>query len=79
MIKQNRTSLQFMLGGILMLTMAVTACNNGKEEETKDAPKDSVVNTTPTPAPAVKDSNDTMEMKKGNVAPGNENKPAATP
>jgi len=75
MIKQNRTSLQFLLGGILMLTMAVTACNNGKEES-KDAPKDSVVNTTPTPAPAVKDS---MEPTKGNVAPGNENKPAATP
>jgi hypothetical protein len=75
MIKQNRTSLQFLLGGILMLTMAVTACNNGKEES-KDAPKDSVVNTTPTPAPTVKDS---MEPTKGNVAPGNENKPAATP
>lgn len=78
MIKQNRTTLQFMLGGILMLTMAVTACNNGKEES-KDAPKDSVVNTTPTPPPAIKDSNDSMEPKKGNVAPGNENKPVTTP
>lgn len=76
MIKQNRTRLHFALTGILMLSMAVTACNNEKKEESKDAPKDSVVNTTPTPAPAVKDS---MEPTKGNVAPGNENKPAATP
>ncbi len=79
MIRQNRTRLQFMLAAILMLTMAGTACNNEKKEESKDAPADSMTKTTPTPAPAIKDSNDTMESKKGNVAPGNENKPAATP
>lgn len=71
MIKQTRTSLQFMLGGILMLTMATTACNNGKEES-KDAPKDSAVFTPPT---IVKDTLDTMESKKGNVAPGSDVKP----
>lgn len=75
MIKKNRTTLQFMLGGILMLTMAVTACNNGKEES-KDAPKDSVT-TAPPPPSAVKDSIDTMESKTGNVAPGNDTKPVS--
>lgn len=74
MIKQNRTTLQFMLGGILMLTMAVTACNNGKEES-KDAPKDSVTTSTPPPPAAVKDTIDTMETKTGNVAPGSDVKP----
>ncbi len=76
MIKKNRTTLQIMLGGILMLTVAISACNNGTEES-KETPKDSTAKevTTPPPPPAVKDSNDTMEAKKGNVAPGNDVKP----
>lgn len=75
MIKQNKTTLKFILGGILMLTMAVTACNNGKKEESKDATKDSPVTTTPPPPPAIKDSLDSMEKTPGHVAPGNDNKP----
>lgn len=71
MIKQKRTTLQLILGGILTLTLAATACNNGKEEN-KDAPKDSVVFTPPA---IVKDSIDTMESTKGNVAPGSDIKP----
>ena len=78
MIKKNRTTLQFMLGGILMLTMAVAACNNGKEES-KDATKDSPVVKTATPPPAVRDSNDSMEKAVGRKAPGNENKPNPNP
>lgn len=74
-MKQNRTKLQFMLAGILMLSIAFTACNNNKEES-KDAPKDSVVTTTtPPPAPTTKDSNDSMESKTGKVAPGSDVKP----
>jgi hypothetical protein len=71
MIKQNKTRLQFILGGILMLAFAVTACNNDGEK--KDAPRDSPV--TVTPPPNVKDSTDTMEHKTGKVAPGNDVKP----
>ena len=73
MIKQNKTTLQFIFGGILMLTMAVTGCNNGKD---KDGPKDSaVITTTPTPPPTVKDSNDTMEKIPGKKAPGSDVRP----
>jgi hypothetical protein len=79
MIKQNKTTLRFILGGILMLTLAVTACNNGKKEESKDATKDSPVTTTPPPPAAVKEPIDTMEKKSGNVAPGNDNKPTPAP
>ena len=71
MIKQNKTRLQFMLGGILMLTFAVAGCNNDGEK--KEAVKDSVV--TLTPPTIVKDSTDTMEAKPGNVAPGTDPKP----
>lgn len=69
MIKQNKTRLQFMLGGILMLTFAVAGCNNSGEK--KEAAKDSVVTTTP----AVRDSNDTMEPVTGKKAPGSDVKP----
>jgi uncharacterized lipoprotein len=72
MIKQNRTKLQFLLGAILMLTFA--ACNNSSEN--KEATKDTMTKTeTPPPAPAVRDSADTMEVTPGKVAPGNDVKP----
>jgi hypothetical protein len=74
MIKQNRTKLQFILAGFLMF--AFSACNNSSE--TKEAAKDTTTQTV-APTPAVRDSIDTMEAKPGNVAPGNENKPAPTP
>jgi len=70
MIKQNKTGLHFILGGALLLTIALSACNSG---ETKEVTKDSSVTfTTPT---IVKDSNDTMEAIPGKVAPGNDTKP----
>ena len=71
MIKQNKTKLQFILAGMLVMTFV--ACNNGekKEETTKETPTEVAP-----PAPAVRDSADTMEVKPGNVAPGTENKPA---
>ena len=76
MIKQNRTKLKFIISGFLMLTFA--ACNNSSE--TKEAAKDTTTQTVaPAPAPAVRDSSDTMEATPGKVAPGNENKPAPTP
>lgn len=70
MIKQNKTKLQFILAGILMMTFA--ACNNGgkKEETTKETPTE----VAPT-APVVRDSTDSMEPIPGKVAPGNDNKP----
>lgn len=73
MIKQNKTRLQFMLGGILMLTFAVAGCNNDGEK--KEAAKDSIVVTPPPPPPAVRDSNDTMEPVTGKKAPGSDVKP----
>lgn len=73
MIKQNSTAMKSILGGILMLTLSVTACNNAKEES-KETPATEVK--TATPPPAVTDSTDTMEKKTGNVAPGTDVKPA---
>lgn len=70
MIKQNKTKLQFIFGGILMLTFSIAACNSSKDKETT---KDSVVTTVT--APAVRDSGDTMEVIPGKVAPGNDIKP----
>jgi hypothetical protein len=65
-----------MLGGILMLTFTVVACNNSGEK--KEATKDTVV--TATPPVTVRDSVDTtMEPIPGSKAPGTENKPAPTP
>lgn len=78
MIKQNKTKLQCILAGFLMLTFS--ACNNSGE--TKEATKDSATQiVTPPSAPAVTDSivDTTMEATPGKVAPGNENKPAPTP
>ncbi len=70
MIKQNKTKLQFILAGMLMMTFV--ACNNGekKEEATKETPTE----VAPPPA-TTRDSADTMEAKTGNVAPGNDTKP----
>lgn len=71
MIRQNKTKLQFILAGILMLSFGVTACNNSGD--TKETPKDSVGAeqkvVTPPPPPVVKDSNDTMEKTPGKVSP----------
>jgi uncharacterized lipoprotein len=66
MIKQNKTKLPFILGAALLLSVA--ACNNSgeKKETVKDEP---ATTTTPTPAPSVKDSTDTMEKIKGGVSP----------
>ncbi|MBL7702129.1 MAG: hypothetical protein JNM14_07760 [Ferruginibacter sp.] len=73
MIKQNKTKLRFILGSALLLTMAVTSCNNSGDA--KEEKKDTTVNFTP---PVIKkDSTDTMEKTVGNKAPGNENKPVA--
>ena len=71
MIKQNKTKLHFIIGGALLLTFAVAGCNNNGEN--KEVKKDTAV--TFTPPVIVKDTIDTMEGKKGNVAPGNDNKP----
>lgn len=75
MIRQNRTKLQFILGGILMLSLAGAACNNSGE--TKEAAKDTPVVETKieTPPPVVRDSTDTMEATPGKVAPVVETKP----
>jgi hypothetical protein len=77
MIKQNKTKLQFILAGMLMLTFA--ACNNSgdKKEAATDSP--AVETKTETPPPTVRDSVDTMEKTPGKVAPGTDNKPAPTP
>ena len=72
MIRQNKTKLQFILGGALLLTLAVAACNNGGE--TKVVTKDSIT-TTVTPPVVIKDSNDTMEKMPGKKAPGSDVKP----
>lgn len=71
MIKQNKTTLRFILGGALLLTFAVAGCNNNSE--TKEVTKDSTV--TFSPPTIVKDSADTMEVIPGKVAPGNDVKP----
>ena len=68
MIRQNKTKLQFILGGALMLTMAVTACNNNGEN--KEVVKDTPV--TFTPPTIIKDSTDTMEKMTGKKAPGHD-------
>ena len=68
MNKQIKTKLQFILVGILFVTFAVTSCNNGKDD--KEAPKDSVTNTTPPPPAPVKDS-----MDSANEAPVTDPKP----
>lgn len=60
MIKQNKTKLQFILGGAVMLTLAVAACNNTTEKE----PEKTIIVT-----PPVKDTIDTMVKMPGSVAP----------
>lgn len=65
MTKQNKTKLQFILGGILFLTFAVAACN-GSDKDTQVVVKDSTVTKIKT---TVHDSTDTMEKIKGKVSP----------
>ncbi len=55
MNKQIRTKLQFIFGAILLVTFAVTGCNNNGEAD--KATKDSI--TKPPPPAPVKDSMDT--------------------
>jgi hypothetical protein len=44
MIKQNKTKLHFILGAILVVTFAVTGCNNGKTNKNTDpVPPDSTM------------------------------------
>ena len=74
MIRQNKTKLQFIIAA-LVLTIAVTSCNSG---ETKEVTKDSITTTIVTPPPVViRDSNDTMEKKVGDKAPGHDIPPTA--
>ena len=63
MNKQIKTKLLFTLGTILLVTFAVTSCNNSKEEKATEEVKT-------VQQPAVKDSIDSA-----NVAPGNDIKP----
>lgn len=65
MIKQNKTKLQFILGGFFLATLAISACNN--EGDTKEAAEEPVK--TEEPAPVAKDSTDTMEVTPGSVSP----------
>jgi hypothetical protein len=70
MNKQNRTKLQFILGGILFLTFAIAACNNGDDKDSKAAVKDSpATEMKPTIPPSTVDSGDSMEKIKGKVSP----------
>ena len=64
MNKQIKTKLLFTLATILLVTFAVTSCNNSKEEKATEEIKTTVQQ------PAVKDSIDSA-----NVAPGNDVKP----
>lgn len=66
MIKQNKTKLQFILGGILMLALTVGACNgSGESKETAtDTTLEIKTDTMP-----LRDSTDTMEKTPGKVSP----------
>jgi hypothetical protein len=67
MYTKPKNQLRLILGGILMLTLAVAACNSGESDKT--VVKDSITSTevkTPVPPPAVKDTMDTIP---GNQAP----------
>ena len=67
MIKQNKTKLQFVLGAILFLSVAVAACNNDGEK--KETVKNESTTTT-----VKRDSTDTM-IKGGKVSPVEVTKP----
>ena len=71
MMKQNKTKLQFVLGTILFLSVAVAACNNDGEK--KETVKDEPAMTTT--VPEKRDSTDSMEKIKGGVSPVVETKP----
>jgi hypothetical protein len=64
MTKQIKTKLPFALGTILLVTFAITSCNNSSEKKAKEEVKTTV-------APAVKDS----IIDSANVAPGSDIKP----
>ena len=60
MNKQIKTKLQFILGGILLVTFAVASCNNNSEADKADA-KDTTATEVKTAVPEqpVRDSMDT--------------------
>jgi hypothetical protein len=68
MMMQNKTKLQFLLAGILFVTVSLTACNNDAD---KNKPAEEPAKTE-TPAPATGDTTqkkDTMEVTPGKVSP----------
>jgi len=64
MHNKTKTKLQFILGGILMLTFAVNACNDSKSDKAvvTDSTTSTEVKTT-VPAPVIKDSMDSIPGK----------------
>lgn len=63
MNKTTKTTIQFILGGLLFVTMAVAGCNNS---ETKTETAEPTVAPAPTPPPA----NDTINViDTGDVKP----------
>ena len=64
MTKQNKTKLQFILSGILIVTFAVAGCNNGAD---KTVVKDSITEMKMVPPVTVKDTMDTMTGHKAPV------------
>ncbi|MGB5007424.1 MAG: hypothetical protein WBO39_10845 [Ferruginibacter sp.] len=63
MNKTTKTTLQFILGGLLFVTIAVTSCNN------KDS-KSETTETTVTPAPVTPPVNDSSNIiDTGDVKP----------
>jgi hypothetical protein len=67
MYTKPKTQLRFIFGSILVLTLALAACNSGESDKTvvKDTMTSTEVKTT-VPPPAVKDTMDTIP---GNQAP----------
>jgi hypothetical protein len=64
MNKQIKTKLLFFFSTFLLVTFAVTSCNNNKEEKAKEEVKTTI-------APGVKDS----IIDSAHVAPGSDQKP----
>jgi hypothetical protein len=62
----TRTKLQFILGGILMLTFAVTACNDSKTDKAVVTDSSTSTEIKTVIPPPVKD---TMDSIPGNQAP----------
>ncbi len=69
----TKTKLQFILGAILMLSFAVTACNNSETDKAvvKDSASSTEIKTVV--APAVKDTMDTIPGNQGPTPGGGGN------